>query len=125
MKLDWQNSFIKNIHYSYLILKMCITCFVICKSLLKPKEPSFVPFYSIGAQNCKKNCKNTVYVFQQWYRQILGCTCRVMDSLRVLRIAQSSKALSFRRRGPGFESQGQPYPRCFHPTLGMWTLVEG
>ena len=27
--------------------------------------------------------------------------------------------------GPGFESRGQPYPQCFHPTLGMWTLVEG
>ena len=44
---------------------------------------------------------------------------------RVVRIAQSGKALSFRRRGPGFESRGQPYPQCFHPTLGMWTLVEG
>ena len=44
---------------------------------------------------------------------------------RVVQIAQSSRALSFTRRGPGFESRGQPYPRCFHPTLGMWTLVEG
>ena len=42
----------------------------------------------------------------------------------VVRIAQSGKVLSFRRRGPGFESWGQPYPRCFHPTLGVWTLVE-
>ena len=38
---------------------------------------------------------------------------------RVVRIAQSGQ------RGPGFESRGQPYPQCFHPTLGMWTLVEG
>ena len=43
----------------------------------------------------------------------------------VVWIAQSGKALSFRRRGPGFESWGQPYAQCFHPALGMWTLVEG
>ena len=43
----------------------------------------------------------------------------------VVWIAQSGKALSFRRRGPGFESRGQPYAQCFHPALGMWTLVEG
>ena len=40
-------------------------------------------------------------------------------------IAQSGKALSFHRRGPGFESRGQPYAQCLHPALGMWTLVEG
>ena len=43
---------------------------------------------------------------------------------RVAWIAQSGKALNFHRRGPGFESRGQPYPQCFHPTLRMWTLVE-
>ena len=42
----------------------------------------------------------------------------------VVQIAQSGKVLSFHRRGPGFESRGQPYPWCFHPALGMWTLVE-
>ena len=52
---------------------------------------------------------------------IWGCP----DSSGVVQIAQSGKALSFRRRGPGFESRGQPYPQCFHPTLGMWILVEG
>ena len=49
----------------------------------------------------------------------------LIETLRVVRIAQSGKALSFRRKGPGFKSRGQPYPQCFHPTLGMWTLVEG
>ena len=50
---------------------------------------------------------------------------KVMYLIMVVWIAQSGKALSFRRRGPGFESRGQPYPPCFHPALGIWTLVEG
>ena len=48
---------------------MYIIHFVICKSLLKPKEP-VVPFYSISAQSHEKKIVKTLstYVFQQWYR---------------------------------------------------------
>ena len=37
--------------------------------------------------------------------------------MKIVWIAQSGKALVF-IRGPGFESQGQPYPQCFPASTG-------
>ena len=44
---------------------------------------------------------------------------------RVVWIAQSGKALSFRRRGPGFESRGQPYPQSYTGDVDSgWRLIH-
>ena len=67
----------------------------------------------------------SMYRHSCWWSSGFNPCLKTIFFCWVVWIAQSGKALSFCRRGPGFESRGQPYAQCFHPTLGMWTLVEG
>ena len=100
-KVGWGK--FKNIHCSYLVLKMCIIHFVICRSLLKLKEP-VVPFYSIGAQSHEKKFVKTLSMYFNNATEIYGNVFYLLPFVPVLCISVFLSFYVFQHSTLGFKA---------------------